>query len=118
MVMSFCRQLAAIILLVAVFLAPLTSTAHSLETGMTEDSCACQMVQNDCHHESNDKQEQDDMPCDSNGDCCDEECCHDAAEPLSMTVVNSDISILKRFHHYPGLIPPKVYLSIFVPPES
>lgn len=119
MALSFCRQLAGILLLVAVLLAPLTSVAHSFENVMMEDACSCHMLQNDCHHESNDNQEEDDMPCDSNGDCCDhEECCHDSAEPPFMHAIIADASVLKQFYPYPRQIPPKVYLDIFVPPES
>lgn len=114
--LSFCRQLAVIVLLVAVFLAPLTSAAHSLDSGMTEDTCACHLLQNDCGHDSHNKH--DEMPCDSSGDCCDEDCCHDSAEPPFMDSMIVAALIQKQLYSYSSLIPTEVYLAIFVPPES
>lgn len=114
--LSFCRQLAVIVLLVAVFLAPLTLAAHSLDSGMTEDMCACHLLQNDCGHDKNDNHNE--MPCDSSGDCCDEDCCHDSAEPPSINAMIIGASNLQQFQKYAVLIPPEVYLAIFVPPES
>lgn len=116
MMSSLCRQLAVVILLVALFLAPLTSAAHSLETGMMEDTCACHLLQDDRGHESNDSH--DGIPCDSTDGCCDEECCHDSAEPPFMDAVNIGAPIPNRFCPYTTQIPPEVYLAIFVPPEG
>ncbi len=116
MMLSFCRQLAVVILLGAVFLTPLTSVAHSFENVMMEDACACHLLQNDCGQESNDNH--DEIPCNTPGDCCDEDCCHDFAEPPFLHTMITGASSLKRFYPYSTLIPPEVYLAIFVPPES
>ena len=105
-----------VILLVALFLAPLNSAAHSLETGIMEDTCACHMLHDECGRESNDNH--DGMPCDSTDGCCDEDCCHDSGEPPFMDAVNIANPIQKRFSPYITRIPPEVYLAIFVPPES
>lgn len=117
--LSFCRQLAVTVLLIAVVLAPLTSDAHSLDSGMTEDTCICQLLQDDwadCGHENNDNH--DELPCDSSGDCCDEDCCHDSGEPPFMVSMIVAALIQQRSYVYSSLIPPEVYLAIFVPPES
>ena len=114
----FSRHLAVIMLLAAMLIALLNSVAHSIEIVMLEEACACHILQNDCHHGSSHNQE-DKMPCDSNGDCCDhEECSHDAAEPPSMRAISAGAALLKQFYPYSNQIPPGVYLDIFVPPES
>lgn len=112
----FSRQLAAILLLVAVFLVPLTSAAHSLDTVMIEDTCVCHLLQDDSGHENSGNHGE--MPCDSTDDCCDEDCCHNVAEPPFMHAMIIGASIVKKFYQYSVQIPPEVYLAIFVPPES
>lgn len=116
MALSFSRQLVLIVLLAAVFLAPLASAAHSLETGMIEDTHGWHLPQDHCGHENSDHD--DDAPCDGTGDCCDEECCHDTAEPPFQLAVTIGAPILKRLLPYSIEIPPEVYLPIFVPPEG
>lgn len=117
MVLSFGRQLLLIILLTAVFLVPLASAAHSLDTGTMEDTHGWHLLQEHCSHESNDNHDKE-APCDGTGDCCDEECCHDAAEPPFQHAVTTGAPTLKRLLPYSLQIPPKVYLAIFVPPEA
>lgn len=117
MTASFCRQLIAIILLVTVLFAPLTSIAHDLNSGAMQDTCACQMLQDDCPHHGNGQP--DDCPCDGTGDCCDhEECCHDSMEQPHDSGLNIYPSPIKLFHPEPDKEFPKIYLAIFVPPES
>jgi len=117
MMLSFCRQLAAIILLVAVLLAPLNSIAHDLNSGAMKEACACQMLQDDCTHDGNGQP--DDCPCAGSGDCCDhEECCHDSLEQSHDSGFNIYPPPMKLFHPEPARSFPEVYLAIFVPPES
>jgi len=83
---------------------------------MMEDACACHLLQNDCGHESKDNHKE--MPCDSPGDCCDEDCSHDAAEPPFIEAIIAATSAMKKFSPYSTRIPPEVYFVIFVPPEN
>jgi hypothetical protein len=115
--LSFCRQLAAIILLVAVLLVPLTSLAHDLDSGVMKDTCACQLLHDGCTPDTSGQSS--DGPCKDSGGCCDhEECCHESAEPPCATVMQVSPSALKLFRPYSAGAIPKVYLAIFVPPES
>ena len=117
MTVSFYRQLTAIILLVTVLFAPLASIAHDYKSGAMKEACVSQMLQDDCPLD--DKGESDDCPCESSDDCCDhEECCHDIMEQAHASRLNIHQSPIKLFHLDPAITFPKVYLAIFVPPES
>jgi len=117
MTLSFCRQLAVIILLVAVLLVPLTSNAHDLESGVMKDSCACQLLQDGCTPDTSGQSSDD--PCEDSGGCCNhEECCHDSMEQPHDSGLNIYPSPMQLFHPEPVKTFPKVYLAIFVPPES
>jgi hypothetical protein len=117
MMVSFCKQLTAIILLMTVLFAPLTSIAHDLKSGVMKEACACQMLQDDCPHDG--RGQSDECPCDGSGDCCAyEECCHDSLEQAHASGLNIHPSPIKLFHSDPARTFPKVYLAIFVPPES
>jgi len=116
MMISFCKQLTAIFLLVAVLFAPLNSIAHDLKSGELKETCACQMLQDDCHHDG--KGQPDDCPCDGSGDCCDhEECCHDSMEQAHPSGLSVHPYPIQLFHLETARTFPKVYLAIFVPPE-
>jgi len=115
---SFCKQLTVIILLVTVLIAPLTSIAHDLNSGAMKEPCVCQMLQGDCPHDGK-GQSDGDCPCDGSGDCCDhEERCHDSMEQAHDSGLNIHPSPIRVFHLEPARTFPKVYLAIFVPPES
>lgn len=117
MMVSFCKQLIAIFLLVTVFFAPLTSNAHDLKSGGPKEACACQMLQKDSPHDG--KGESDHCPSGGSGDCCDhEECCHDSMEQVHDSGLNIHPSPMQVFLLEPARTFPQVYLAIFVPPES
>lgn len=117
MLISFCKQLTTIVILVTVFFAPLTSMAHDLKSGAMKEACACQLLQDDGPGDSNGQS--NDCPSDSSGDCCDhEECCHDFVEQAHASGLNIHPSPIQLFHSEPAGTFPKVYLAIFVPPES
>lgn len=117
MTLTFCRQLTAIILMVTVLFAPLTSIAHDLKSGVMKKTCVCQMLQDDCPYDGNGQSE--DCPCDDSGDCCDhEKCCHDSMEQAHVSGLNIHPSPIHVFHLETARTFPKVYLAIFVPPES
>ena len=115
--LSFCRQIAAIVLLVVMFLLPLASVAQSFEVEGMGGGCVCHQLHDGWDHDSN--EDHGEMPSGSTSDCCDHENCgHDSAEPPSMQTTLAGVSILNQFWPYSVQIPPEVYLSIFVPPES
>ena len=117
MTVSFYRQLTAIILLVTVFFAPLNSIAHDYKSGAMKATAACQMTQDECTHDGN--EQTDNCPCDGSGECCDtEEICHDAMEQPHNSLLYISQSPMQLFRQEPAQIFPKVYLAIFVPPES
>ncbi len=113
------QQLTALLLLVMVLLAPLISIAHDLKSGEMKAECACHLLHDDCRHDSDSNGFPNDCPYDGLGDCCDhEDCWEDALEPpcASGLTIYSDPS--QVFQPYPARTLPKVYLAIFVPPES
>jgi hypothetical protein len=113
----FRRQLTAILLLVTVFFTAPALIGHELKSGAMKEVCACQMLQDDCPLDSNEQPEE--CPCDSLGDCCDhEEHCYDSMDQAHSSGLNIHPSPLKLFHPEPAKSFPKVYLAIFVPPES
>lgn len=117
MMTSFYSQLTAMLLLVVVLLGPLNAIAHDLKSGAMKEVCACQMLQDDCPHDGN--EQSDDCPCDGSGDCCDQEdCCHDSMEQAHDSGLNIYQSSMQLFHPEPARTFPKIYLAIFVPPES
>jgi hypothetical protein len=117
MLIPFCKQLTTIVLLVTVFFAPLTSIAHDLKSGAMKEACACQLLQDDGPGDGNGQS--NDCPSDNSGNCCDhEECCHDSMEQAHDSGLNIHPSLTQVFYLKPVGTSPKVYLAIFVPPES
>lgn len=117
MMVSFCKQLIAVVLLATVLFAPLNSIAQDLNSGAMKEVCTYQMLQDNGSHDGNGQS--DDCPCDGSGDCGDhEECCHDTMEHARASGVNIYLYPIQIFYLEPAKTFPKVYLAIFVPPES
>lgn len=114
---SFRKPLTTLLLLAVVILAPLNSPAYDLISGGVK-TCACFSAPADCcDHDHRELPEN--CPGNSSGDCCDhEECGHDSIEQAPGSGLNMYPSSRQVFHSKPGGAFPKVYLSIFVPPES
>jgi len=114
--MTFQKQLTVFLLLAAVLLVPLNAFAHDLKSAAMKNSCACHLAD---HHPEERGGQSDHYP-DSNGDdCCDcEECCPDATELSIFSGLNLHASVNQLFHPPANSFFPKVYLTIFVPPES
>jgi hypothetical protein len=114
--MTFKKQLTVFLLLAAVFLVPLNSFAHDVKSDATKSSCACHL-----HDFSADEgsTQPDHYPDSHTDDCCDcEGCCPDATEPLLFYGLRVTVSVKQLFHLPANSVFPKVYLTIFVPPES
>jgi hypothetical protein len=110
------KYLTVLLLLAAVLLAPLNAFAHDVTSGAAQDACVCHLLD----HTSDETDGQADHNPDSQGeDCCDcEGCCPDATEPSIFSGLNVNISSSQLFHPPANRFFPKVYLTIFVPPES
>ena len=111
------RRLSALLLLVTVLILPLDSLAHNLTSGQAQHSCACHSLDADspADHSDGEPERHHDS---GTGDCSDsEEHGHDAAEifPFSLAPL---VPARPLFHAGSGAYLPKVYLSIFVPPQS
>ena len=116
MMISFFRQLTALLFLVTVLLAPFASIAHDLKSGAMKAACAGQMLKDDGTHGGTGSPVE--CPCDGSGDCCDhEDFCEYALEPQCASGLIYPYPI-QVFHPDPAITFPKIYLAIFVPPES
>jgi hypothetical protein len=117
MMISFFRQLTALLLLVTVLLVPLASLAHDLESGAMKAACAGQMLQDEETHDGTGPPVA--CPGAGPGDYCEhEECFEDALEPPCASGLTLYPAPMQVFHLNPARALPKVYLAIFVPPES
>jgi hypothetical protein len=113
MMTSIFRQLTVLLLLMTVLSTPLASLAHDLKSGAITAVCAGQMRQDDgtgppvaC-------------PGAGQGDYCEhEECFEDAQEPPCASGLTLYPAPMQVFHPNPARALLKVYLAIFVPPES
>ena len=116
-ILSTCRRLPALLLLLAVLILPLNSLARDLTSVPSQDSCACQLVLADSPADNSEGRP--DRPHNSApGDSCDsEERSLDAADTF-VSCLDLVISANRLFHPNTGSYLPMVYLSIFVPPES
>lgn len=109
------RQLTALLLLAAVLILPIESVA--LDLVPAQESCVCHVLPVDLPAGDSEEgpQGQHDG---SAGDCCDsEEHRHDVAETCA-SCLQPTISANLRFYPNTSNYLPKVYLSIFVPPQS
>lgn len=115
---SICRELTALLLLLAVLMLPLNSVARDLSPSATKDSCACQSLFNEPAADANQEQT---APCpgSNTGDCCDsQERGSDAAAAPLLGASRTTISDRQLFHPSAAGFTPEVYLAIVVPPES
>jgi len=114
--MTLHNNLTVLLLLLAVLLAPLNSFAHEVTTGAAKVPCVCHLT--DCSTDENGSQP-DHYPGSNGADCCDcEGCCPDATEPPISCALRINISARQHFHPYANGHFPRVYLTIFVPPEN
>lgn len=105
------RQLTALLLLAAVLFLPMESMA--LDPVPAQDSCVCQLLPGDLPAGDSEEGEQGGA-----GDCCDsEERCSDAVESCAARL-HLHIPAARLFYPNTRSFFPKVYLSIFVPPQS
>lgn len=113
---STCKKLPALLLLAAMLILPLDVSAQGFTLVGTQDSCVCQSLLPDAPAgESNESPEQHQRA--GAEDCCDsEERSSDAAE-IHLSTHTLSIAANLFFHPNPDSYLPKVYLSIFVPPE-
>lgn len=118
MTMTLQKNLTVILLLVAVLLAPVNSFALDAAFGAATDPCACHLLLTDCCEDEKGGQ-QNHCPGNSADGCCDcEEACADAAEQplyndLRVNISVRPLSLPSATNHVS-----KVYLTIFVPPQS
>ena len=114
--MSIHNNLTVLLLLVAVLLAPLNSFAHEVTTGAAKVPCVCHLT--DCSTDENGSQP-DHYPGSNGADCCDtEDCCPDATEPPDFCNLTKYTSVKQIFQPSTNGHFPRVYLTIFVPPEN
>lgn len=115
---SFCKQLTALLLLVAVLLVPINSFAHDVTSGAFKDTCACQLLPADCGTDERDAQP-DHYPDNGADDCCDsDKGCPDTADSPILCDVKVIFSVKQLFDSTTKSYPPKVFLAIVVPPEN
>ncbi|HBG07440.1 MAG: hypothetical protein A2075_07430 [Geobacteraceae bacterium GWC2_58_44] len=107
----------AFILLVALLILPLNSLAGDLASEAERGSCACQQLWSECGADGSEERPER-HPINGNDGCCDsEERGSDAA--MARPVCGSTlISARQMFRPDTKGYLPKVYLSIFVPPEN
>lgn len=109
------KNLTVILLLVAVLLAPFNSFAPDAASGAATDPCACHLLLTDCCAD----EKGDHCPGNNSGGGCGcEEACADAAEQplcheLRVHITVRPLSLPSATTHIS-----KVYLTIFVPPQS
>lgn len=118
MIIFFHKQLIAFLLIFALLQVPLNSFAPETASGGSQNTCQCEMLLADCGTDEK-GEESNHYPGGSANDCCDsEEPSADAAEP--QLAGNIKINISARNFSSPNTTDhvPKVYLTIFVPPEN
>ena len=112
---SICRELTALLLLLAVLMLPLDAVARDLSPTAAKDSCACQSLFNEPAADAN----KEHCPGSNTGDCCDsQERGSDAAAAPLLGASWTTISDRQLFHSSAAGFTPEVYLAIVVPPES
>lgn len=114
--MTVQKLLTVFVLLAAVLLVPLDSVAHDVKYEATKSSCSCHL-----HDFSADEgsSQPDHSPDGQTDDCCDcEGCCPEATEPSLFCGLRITVSVTQFVHLSASSFFPKVYLTIFVPPES
>jgi len=105
-----------IFLLVAMLLVSLNSFAHDVKSDATKSSCACHLHAFSADEGSTQPDHSPDSHTDDCGDC--EGCCPDATEPLSFCGLRVTVAVKQLFHLPADSFFPKVYPTIFVPPQS
>lgn len=114
---STCKKLPALLLLAAMLILPLNVFAQGSTLGAVQDSCVCQSQLPDAPAgDSNENREHHQGV--GAGDCCDSEERSSDAAGIHPSVYTLSIAASLFFHPNPDSYLPKVYLSIFVPPES
>jgi len=114
--MTLQKYLTVFLLLAAVLLVPLNTFAHDVKSEATKSSCACHLADHNSEERSDPS---DHYPGSNGGDCCDcDGCCPEATEPSSFCGLRVTFSVKQLFHPPANSFSPKVYLTIFVPPES
>jgi len=110
------KYLTAIFLLVAMLLGAFNSFSHDVQAGEAMDECVCHLAD---HAPVERGGLPDHAPDSHNDNCCDcEGCCLDAAEPSTFCGLGVTVSVKQLFHPPANSFFPKVYLTIFVPPQS
>jgi hypothetical protein len=114
--MTLKRYLTFIFLLVAMLLVSFKSFANEVKSAAAKSSCVCPLAE---HNPDESGSRPDHYPAGNGDDCCDcEGCCPDATEPASFCGLRVTVS-LEQLSYLPAKsFFPKVYLTIFVPPQS
>jgi len=110
------KYLPFIFLLVTMLLVSFNSFAHDVQSGAAKAECACHLID---HAPVERGSLPDHSPDSQTDDCCDSEgSCPDATEPSSFCGLGVTVSVKQLFHPPANSFFPKVYLTIFVPPQS
>lgn len=110
------KQLTVFLLYAAMFLVPLNSFAHDLKSEATNGSCACQLAD---HNPEERNGQPDNCPTSNSDNFCDCEGCYpEATESSLFCGLQLNVFVAQLFHQPANSFFLKVYLTIFVPPES
>jgi len=110
------KYMPLIFLLVAMLLVSFSSFAHDVKSGATKSSCACHLQFSGADEGG---AQPDHCPVSHTDDCGDCEGCHpEVSEPALFCGLRLIVSVKQLFHQPANSFFSKVYLAIFVPPES
>jgi len=112
------KYLPFIFLLVAMLLVLVSfnSFAHDVKSEAAKSSCICPLADQNPDERGSLPAHSPDSQTD---DCCDcEGCWPDTTEPSSFCGLGVTVSVKQLFHPPANSFFPKVYLTIFVPPQS
>ena len=110
------KYLTLMVLFVAMLLMSFNAVAHEVKSGTLQDGCACHLLD----HASGETDGQPGHNPDSHGEGCSgcEECCSDATDPSVFSGLRVAVSVNQLVQPRPDSFFPRVYLTIFVPPEN
>jgi len=109
------KYLPFMFLLVTMLLVSFNSFAHDVKSEAAKSSCICPLADQNPVERGG----LPDHSPDSHTDCCDcEGFCPDATEPSLFCGLGITVSVKQLFHPPANSFFPKVYLTIFVPPQS
>ncbi len=112
-----CRQLAALLVLGALLLAPFSSFSLELSKAEADDTSVCQMLPDDRTADERGEQSNH-SPCENSDDSCDnEEPSSGSFDSLLFCSWKGIFAERHLFHPHTNGYTPKVFLAIFVPPE-